>query len=147
MYYPTTNISVDGNTVHNNHDSGITIGGVNPITSGYVTNSKLTRNILYNNGMYINDSANGEIHFEKCDNIDVSDNIVRNHDYKNAVIGCTLTSEYVKNVKFNNNLYAYDKPEKIVFKFQGNDYIGLENWNKFTGGKDISSPKAAGATK
>ena len=147
MYYPTTNISVDGNTVHNNHDSGITIGGVNPITSGYVTNSKLTRNILYNNGMYINDGANGEIHFEKCDNIDVSDNIVRNHDYKNAVIGCTLTSEYVKNVKFNNNLYAYDKPEKIVFKFQGNDYIGLENWNKFTGGKDISAPKAAGSTK
>lgn len=147
MYYPTENISIDANTVHNNHDSGITIGGVNPITSGYVRNSSITKNILYNNGLYINDGANGEIHFEKCDTIDVSDNIIRNHDYKNAVIGCSLTSEYVKNVKFNNNLYAYDKPEKIVFKFQGNDYIGLDNWNKFTGGTDINAVKSGDKTK
>ena len=142
-YYPTTNITVSNNTVHNNHDSGITIGGTNPVTSGFVTNSFLTGNILYNNGLYINDGANGEIHFEKCDGINVTDNIVRNHDYSNAVIGCGygMTSEYVKNVKFTNNLYAYDKPAKIVFKFQGNDYIGLENWNKFTGGSDVSEVK------
>ncbi len=140
-YYPTTNITVANNTVHNNHDSGITIGGTNTVTSGFVTNSFLTANILYNNGLYVNDGANGEIHFEKCDGINVTDNIVRNHDYANAVIGCGMTSEYVKNVKFNNNLYAYDKPDKIVFKFQGNDYVGLENWNKFTGGKDISEVK------
>lgn len=143
FYYPTTNIKVTGNTVHNNHDSGITIGGTNTVTSGYVTNSEVSKNILYNNGMTVNDGANGELHFEKCDTISVKDNIVRNHDYSNAVIGCGMTSEYVKNVTFDNNLYAYDKPEKIVFKFQGNDYIGLDNWNKFTGGKDISSTKSA----
>ncbi len=145
--YPTTKISVSGNTVHDNHDGGITIGGVDTVTSGFVTESELVGNILYNNGMQVNDGANGEIHFEKCDGIAVTDNIVRNHDYSCPVIGGTKTSEYVKNVKFTNNLYAYDKPEKIGFKFQGNEYIGLENWNKFTGGSDINKTGEGDKTK
>ena len=145
--YPTTKISVSGNTVHDNHDGGITIGGVDTVTSGFVTDSELVGNILYNNGMQVNDGANGEIHFEKCDGIAVTDNIVRNHNYSYPVIGGTKTSEYVKNVTFTNNLYAYDKPEKIGFKFQGNEYIGLENWNKFTGGSDINKTGEGDKTK
>ncbi|SCY21429.1 parallel beta-helix repeat (two copies) [Lachnospiraceae bacterium XBB2008] len=145
--YPTTKIAVTGNTVHDNHDGGITIGGVDAVTSGFVTQSEVTGNILYNNGALVNDGVNGEIHFEKVDGINVTDNIVRNHDYANAVIGCGKTSEYVKNVKFNNNLYAYDKPDKIYFKFQGNDYVGLDAWNKFTGGKDINTVASSNQTK
>ena len=58
---------------------------------------------LVDNYIYIlNVRFSGEIHFEKVDGINVTDNIVRNHDYANAVIGCGKTSEYVKNVKFRN---------------------------------------------
>ena len=140
--YPTNNILVTGNTVHNNHDTGISIGGYNQDYYGTVQNIEVSSNIIYNNGYQANDGANGEIHFEKCDGVLVSDNIVRNHDYNYPVIGCGKTSEYVKNVSFVNNLYAYDKPEKMIFRFQGNIYIGLDNWNKFTGGSDVNATKA-----
>lgn len=143
--YPTKNIVVSNNTVHDNHDAGISIGGLNELYSGVVYNCEISNNILYNNGYKVNDGANGEIHFEKCNGVLVKDNIVRNHDYlKYPVIGCGKTSEHVKNVTFENNLYAYDKPEKMIFRFQGNIYNGLDAWNEFTGGSDIN---AASSTK
>lgn len=137
--YPTTNVLVTGNTVHNNHDTGISIGGYNQNYYGVVQNVEISENIFYNNGYEANDGANGELHFEKCDGVIVRDNLVRNHDYKYPVIGCGKTSEYVKNVTFNNNVYAYDKPEKMIFRFQGNIYLGLDAWNKFTGGSDTNA--------
>jgi len=143
--YPTTRITVTGNTVHNNHDTGISVGGYNQNYAGVVHDSEISENIIYNNGYNANDGCNGEIHFEKCDGVMVADNIVRNHNYDYPVIGCGKTSEYVKNVSFVNNLYAYDKPEKIVFRFQGNEYIGLDAWNKFTGGSDKNTATTSGS--
>ena len=103
--------------------------------------AEVSGNILYNNGQQGNDGANGEIHFEKCHDITVSDNLVRNHDYSLPVIGCGKKGEHVKNVTFSNNLYAYDKPDKIIFSFGKNYYIGLEAWNTFTGGSDVNEKK------
>jgi len=137
--YPCTNIKILNNTVHDCHDAGISIGGYDELKSAATTFSEVRGNILYNNGLSGNDGANGEIHFEKCHDITVADNIVRNHDYSLPVIGCGKTSEHVKNVTFSNNLYAYDKPAKIIFSFGKNFYIGLEEWNKFTGGSDINA--------
>jgi len=137
--YPTNNISVTNNTVHDNHDTGISIGGYNACYYGTVQNINVSNNMLYNNGYKANDGANGEMHFEKCNGVMVSNNLVRNHDYAYPVIGCGKTSEYVKNVVFDNNVYAYDKPEKMIFRYQGNVYIGLDNWNKVTGGSDTNA--------
>lgn len=141
--YPCTNIKVLNNTVHDNHDGGISIGGYDELNSAATTNSEISGNILYNNGYSGNDGANGEIHFEKCHDITVSDNTVRNHDYSLPVIGCGKKGEHVKNISFINNLYAYDKPDKIIFNFGKNVYIGLDAWNEFTGGSDINEVKSS----
>lgn len=149
--YATHNILVTGNAVHDNKDMGISIGGYNELYAGVVYDSEISNNILSNNGFSmgsapsVNDGANGEIHFEKVNGINVMDNNVRNHNYDYPVIGCGKTSEHVKNVTFTNNLYAYDKPERICFRFQGNEYIGLDAWNKFTGGSDVNVLSSSGS--
>lgn len=136
--YPTTNINIKNNTIHDNHDGGITIGGYDITLSGLVTNSTISNNTLYNNGEGANDGWNGEIDIEKCENITIADNEVIAHNYKYPVIGCTKSIDFVKKVTFNNNLYLTEAPDNIKFWFAGEVYTGLANWNKAVNGSDVN---------
>lgn len=136
--YPCTNITVDANTIHNNHDCGITIGGYDPVFSGAVTNSTISNNIMYNNGD-ANFGWNGEIDFERCNNILVIDNQITAHDFTKPVIGCGKSIDYIRNVTFTNNLYANWNADTIKFCFAGKEYTGLEAWNKAVNGTDVNT--------
>lgn len=137
--YPVSNINVHHNTIHDNHDGGITIGGYDITLSGMVQDSIITANTMYNNGDLANQGWNGEINIEKCSNIVISDNEIIAHNYKYPVISCQKSIDFVRNVSFVNNLYLTGQPNDIKFWFAGEVYTGLEAWNKAVNGKDISS--------
>ena len=140
--YPVTNISVNNNKIHDNHDGGIAFGGYDTTLAGLVTDSEIIGNIMYHNGLIANDGWNGEISVEKCSNITISDNEIIAHDYKYPVISSQVSIDFVKNVTFTNNLYQTPYPENIRFRFAGEYYTGLDNWNKAMNASDISSKSA-----
>ena len=137
--YPVTNIYIDNNEIHDNHDGGIAFGGYDTTLAGLVKDSEITNNRLYNNGQFANDGWNGEIDIEKCSNIIIRDNVVTAHDYRYPVIGSQASADFIHDVSFINNAYITGDPEKIRFQFAGANYRGLTAWNKAVNGTDTNT--------
>ena len=140
--YPVTNISISKNTIHDNPDGGISLGGYNTTLSGMVTNSEIRENILFNNAEVANDGWNGEIGLEKCSNIIVADNEITAHNYQYPVISSITSGDFIRNVTFTNNLYLTGSPEKIRFRLAGTTYTGLDSWNKAQSATDVNVRRA-----
>jgi hypothetical protein len=130
------NVIVQKNLVYSNNSGGIRVGGYDAINSGCVKDVKLYYNTVANNGDGEN-GWNGELCFEKCDNVDVRGNIIYKDNEEYPLVGGDLGEEYVQNVKFNDNVfYSTAGKDAIYFEFAQKSLCGLNEFDEYVDGEN-----------
>ena len=104
------NIQVINNLVYGCSENGITIGG-------YETGLGNVDNVLVSHNTVVNNNC--ELTLSKCSNISIEYNIFKAN---NDLIYSEMSSNYTKNITFNNNLYDGDG-----FMLAGKSYTA-SNW-------------------
>ncbi|MGN0142706.1 MAG: nitrous oxide reductase family maturation protein NosD [Roseburia sp.] len=131
--YSVSNIRVLENTIKNNRENGITVGGYKK-NLGWVKNVKIQNNVCRNNG-----KTNAIVTLAKCDGVVLQGNTFCNTSGSAAVIYSEFGSGYTKNIVFKNNKYSNgNKKNKTCFVYLGKTYSSFDKWKKVVG-KDAGS--------
>ena len=118
-------IIVRNNTIYNNTEVGIGIGGYNSTSTGKVINSQ-----VYNNTFYKNQA---ELVLQYCDNISFSRNIF----YGNSQLIYNDPINKVTNLKMSSNVY-YTESGSGAFEVSNKSAYSLSAWQSISG-QDLTS--------
>jgi hypothetical protein len=110
------------NTLYDNTEIGINIGGYNGSQTGLVADCQVYNNTLYNNC--------DEITLGTCNNISLTKNIIYGDGSANLVYNETINK--VTNLQMNNNVY-YATSGSGNFELQGAGATGLAAWRVLSG--------------
>lgn len=128
---PVTRIKIYGNTVYDNPNGGIRIGGFDTDKTGAVMNSEIYDNTLRNNGAG-EGGYNGEINIEKTKNVQIYNNKIwktesSQKEYPMINIGSDVSASYIKELQlYGNTYYTSWEPDEVVFCLFGKDCVGLD---------------------
>lgn len=126
--YSTDDVQVVKNTVKNNKENGITVGGYEK-TLGWVKNVTISSNTCKNNGR-----SNAIVTLAKCNGVTLKNNVFCNDSGNAAVIYAEFGRAYTKNITFKNNQYSNGcKATKTNFVYLGKTYTSFEKWKKVVG--------------
>lgn len=127
---PVKNISVEKNFLHDNPKGGIWIGGYEEKTTGIVTDSRITKNTISNNGA-------PAIQINQCKNISFSDNLVIVPSAADPVVNGEMAEKYTSGLSFENNTYRLSAGQgPLLFKLHDTVFTGVPAFNEYTGGSD-----------
>ncbi|MCR5469232.1 MAG: right-handed parallel beta-helix repeat-containing protein [Lachnospiraceae bacterium] len=128
--YSTSNIVVKGNTVKNNVECAISVGGYAK-NLGWVKNVTIKNNKCNNNGL--NDSV---LNLTKCNNVTIKNNVFKNTSGEASLVYSEFSSKYTKNISFEGNTFsAPQKKNEIGIKYLGKNYSSFDKWLKVVGSK------------
>lgn len=128
------NILIEGNNIYGNSFCGVKIGGYTKGSdTGVVTSVVITKNTLTDNGAGA-EAYNGEICFEKSEDIKIIENDFFKSNSEYPFIGAGMNGNYVKNLSFSGNVY-HSRPdaESICFELPIGSKVatinGLDSFN------------------
>lgn len=128
LSYATSDIIVRENTIENNEENGITIGGYER-NLGWVINVQIHDNICRNNGV-----DNAIVTLAKCRDVTLQGNTFCNSTGAGAVVYAEFDSGYTKNINFIDNVYSNGNDENdTFFMYLGKSYSSFEEWKRAVG--------------
>lgn len=126
--YSTSDIRVEKNTVINNKENAITVGGYEK-KLGWVKNVRIKGNICKNNGL-----NNAILTLSKCDGVEITDNVFYNKTGDANIIYSEFSSKYTKNILFRRNSYYNGHAKNDTsFVYHGKNYTSFDKWIKKVG--------------
>lgn len=128
--YSTSDITVSGNTLQNNIENAITVGGYEK-NLGWVKNVVIQNNKCLNNG-----KENAILTLSKCDGILISGNRFCNNSGNAAIVYSEFSNRYTKNITFSDNSYFNGHPkDDTLFVYHGKEYTSFKDWKSVVGKK------------
>lgn len=131
--YQTKNVKVLNNTLQNNIETGIAIGGYDT-KLGNVDSVKVSGNLCLENGV-----EGGEIlALSKCSNIEVSGNafISATSGGETTIVSSQMSKSYTKNITFTKNVYSNGGSKTDTsFTWYKKSYTTLSKWMSVSGDK------------
>lgn len=128
--YATSDITVTGNTLKNNLENAITVGGYTK-KLGWVKDVQITDNTCRNNG-----KKNAILTLAKCDGVLLRNNVFCNDSGRGAVVYSEFSDAYTRNIVFEQNRYANGGSKNdTCFVYLGKKYRSFEKWKKAVGKK------------
>lgn len=126
--YATKNITIEQNTILDNAENAITVGGYQT-DLGWVKTVKIRHNICRENGR-----ENAILTLAKCDGVEITDNVFYNSKGSSAIVYAEFSDKYTKNIVFRRNSYYNGHAKnKTNFVYQGRTYTKFEQWKKTVG--------------
>lgn len=127
--YATAQIVVKNNTISDNTENAITIGGYAK-KLGWVKQVQIRGNRCKNNG-----KENAILTLAKCKDITITGNQFWNGSGNAAIVYSEFSNKYTKNIVFQKNTYYNGHAKNNTeFVYLGKTYPSFSKWNEKVGG-------------